>query len=109
MVVGGPPIGWRALVASSPRLQGGQTPLLPAAAGHTTSRRPVLPSPPPPIHICASLQERSDLLSNAPHLARPLPILMPCYKFWEVPFYWAGLKAYDLVAGEGGGDGWMEG
>ncbi|KAI8462742.1 MAG: mitochondrial glycerol-3-phosphate dehydrogenase [Monoraphidium minutum] len=49
--------------------------------------------------VYEALQERSDLLANAPHLARPLPILMPCYKWWEVPFYWAGLKAYDAVAG----------
>ncbi len=26
----------------------------------------------------------------------------PCYKWWEVPYYWAGLKAYDLVAGTQG-------
>jgi hypothetical protein len=57
-------------------------------------RRAVHRRAPPPVP-----QERSDLLSNAPHLAHPLPILMPCYKFWEVPFYWAGLKMYDLVAG----------
>jgi hypothetical protein len=63
---------------------------LSAAHGLLLSRRP---------HCCAC-QERSDLLANAPHLARPLPILMPCYKWWEVPFYWAGLKMYDLVAGE---------
>jgi glycerol-3-phosphate dehydrogenase len=45
------------------------------------------------------LQERRDLLDNAPHLTGTLPILMPCYRWWEVPFYWAGLKAYDLIAG----------
>ena len=26
----------------------------------------------------------------------------PCYRWWEVPYYWAGLKAYDLVAGTQG-------
>lgn len=25
--------------------------------------------------------------------------MQPCYSWWEVPYYWAGLKAYDLVAG----------
>lgn len=25
--------------------------------------------------------------------------MQPCYAWWEVPYYWAGLKAYDLVAG----------
>eukprot|EP01026_Neomeris_dumetosa_P079216 TRINITY_DN8623_c0_g1_i2.p1 TRINITY_DN8623_c0_g1~~TRINITY_DN8623_c0_g1_i2.p1 ORF type:complete len:486 (-),score=65.90 TRINITY_DN8623_c0_g1_i2:557-2014(-) len=24
--------------------------------------------------------------------------MTPCYQWWEVPYYWAGLKAYDLVA-----------
>jgi hypothetical protein len=28
--------------------------------------------------------------------------VQPCYKWWEVPYYWAGLKAYDLVAGTQG-------
>lgn len=49
--------------------------------------------------VYEALQERRDLLDNAPHLTSTLPILMPCYKWWEVPFYWAGLKAYDLIAG----------
>jgi glycerol-3-phosphate dehydrogenase len=25
--------------------------------------------------------------------------VQPCYAWWEVPYYWAGLKLYDLVAG----------
>lgn len=25
-------------------------------------------------------------------------VLQPCYSWFEVPYYWAGLKAYDLVA-----------
>ena len=28
--------------------------------------------------------------------------MQPCYKWWEIPYYWAGLKAYDLVAGTQG-------
>ena len=24
--------------------------------------------------------------------------LQPCYQWWEVPYYWLGLKMYDLVA-----------
>ena len=27
--------------------------------------------------------------------------MQPCYAWWEVPYYWAGLKAYDLVANWG--------
>ncbi len=25
--------------------------------------------------------------------------MLPVYKWWQVPYYWAGIKAYDLVAG----------
>jgi glycerol-3-phosphate dehydrogenase len=38
------------------------------------------------------------MLDNATHLSGLLPTLTPCYKFWEVPYYWAGMKMYDLVA-----------
>ena len=46
-----------------------------------------------------ALHERQHLLRAAPHLAQPLPTMMPCYQLWEVPYFWLGLKAYDLVAG----------
>lgn len=49
-----------------------------------------------------ALHERSNLLHNAPHLARPLPFVMPSYKCWETPFYGIGLKAYDALAGKAG-------
>ncbi len=49
-----------------------------------------------------ALHERTTLLSNAPHLAQPLPFVMPSYKFWEAPFYGIGLKMYDALAGKAG-------
>jgi glycerol-3-phosphate dehydrogenase len=49
-----------------------------------------------------ALHERSTLLHNAPHLARPLPFVMPSYKCWEMPFYGIGLKMYDALAGKAG-------
>jgi glycerol-3-phosphate dehydrogenase len=49
-----------------------------------------------------ALQERTTLLANAPHLAQPLPFVMPSYKFWEAPFYGIGLKMYDALAGKAG-------
>jgi glycerol-3-phosphate dehydrogenase len=49
-----------------------------------------------------ALHERTTLLRNAPHLAQPLPFVMPSYKFWEVPFYGVGLKMYDALAGKAG-------
>jgi glycerol-3-phosphate dehydrogenase len=49
-----------------------------------------------------ALHERSTLLHNAPHLAQPLPFVMPAYAWWQTPFYGLGLKAYDLLAGRSG-------
>src|SRR3954464_540275 len=49
-----------------------------------------------------ALHERMTLLRNAPHLAQPLPFVMPSYRFWETPFYGAGLKMYDALAGKAG-------
>lgn len=48
--------------------------------------------------VFEALHERSQLLTNAPYLSNALPIMTPCYKWWEVPYYWAGLKLYDVVA-----------
>ena len=49
-----------------------------------------------------ALHERTILLANAPHLAQPLPFVMPSYHLWESPFYGAGLKVYDTMAGKAG-------
>ena len=49
-----------------------------------------------------ALHERTTLLANAPHLAQPLPFVMPSYRCWEAPFYGAGLKLYDALAGKAG-------
>lgn len=49
-----------------------------------------------------ALHERTTLLHNAPHLAQPLPFVMPSYQWWETPFYGLGLKLYDALAGKAG-------
>jgi glycerol-3-phosphate dehydrogenase len=49
-----------------------------------------------------ALPERTTLLHNAPHLAQPLPFVLPLYHYWEMPFYGAGLKMYDVLAGRAG-------
>lgn len=46
-----------------------------------------------------ALNERAAMLEQAPHLAHPLPIMLPVYKWWQVPYFWFGIKMYDLVAG----------
>ncbi len=47
-----------------------------------------------------ALHERSILLRIAPHLTRFLPLLTPLYHRTEVPYYYAGLKMYDWLAGD---------
>jgi len=49
-----------------------------------------------------ALHERTLLLHNAPYLAQPLPFVVPAYHWWEAPFYGAGLKMYDVLAGRAG-------
>ena len=49
--------------------------------------------------VVEALRERGRLLANAPHLVHNLSFVMPSYEWWEGPFYGAGLKVYDLLAG----------
>ncbi|XP_072435473.1 glycerol-3-phosphate dehydrogenase, mitochondrial isoform X1 [Chiloscyllium punctatum] len=46
-----------------------------------------------------ALVERANLLEIAPHIAKQLPIMLPLYRWWQLPYYWAGIKMYDFVAG----------
>ncbi|UJR08406.1 hypothetical protein I4U23_012676 [Adineta vaga] len=46
-----------------------------------------------------ALYERGNLLKIAPHLSYPLPIMLPVYKWYLLPYYYAGIKAYDFVSG----------
>lgn len=47
-----------------------------------------------------ALHERGNLLDIAPHLSFPLPIMLPVYKWWQLPYFWAGIKVYDIVSGD---------
>jgi len=49
--------------------------------------------------VTQALHERAAILHNAPHLAGALPFVVPAYRFWEGPYYGAGLKMYDVLAG----------
>ncbi|KDE04235.1 glycerol-3-phosphate dehydrogenase [Microbotryum lychnidis-dioicae p1A1 Lamole] len=46
-----------------------------------------------------ALHERKTFLYTAPYLSHPLPIMLPIYKYWQVPYYFAGTKMYDILAG----------
>jgi len=52
------------------------------------------------IHLVRqALHERAVMCRNAPHLVRPLPTILPATRIWELPYYGAGLLAYDLLSG----------
>lgn len=46
-----------------------------------------------------ALRERGRLIRNAPHLAHPLPTIVPLHSHWEGFYYGIGLKVYDLLSG----------
>ncbi len=48
-----------------------------------------------------ALHERRLMLDNAPYLAHPLEILVPCYSKKDVLYYRIGMKLYDWIAGRG--------
>lgn len=47
-----------------------------------------------------ALRERKVFLETAPYLSNMLPILLPIYTWWQLPYYYIGCKAYDLLAGK---------
>jgi glycerol-3-phosphate dehydrogenase len=49
--------------------------------------------------VLEALRERGLLARNAPHLVRDLAFVVPSYEWWEGPFYGAGMKVYDALAG----------
>lgn len=49
-----------------------------------------------------ALKERTYFLQTAPHLSMWLPIMLPLDKWWKIPYYWAGTKFYDFLAGSEG-------
>lgn len=49
-----------------------------------------------------ALRERRYFLNTAPHLSSWLPIMVPVQKWWQAPYFWAGCKAYDFLAGSEG-------
>ncbi len=49
--------------------------------------------------VYEALRERGLLMRNAPHLVRDLSFVVPSYDWWNGPFYGAGLKMYDMLAG----------
>ncbi|SCU77446.1 LADA_0A00496g1_1 [Lachancea dasiensis] len=49
--------------------------------------------------VIEALNERAHMLETAPHLCKVLPIMIPVYNYWQVPYFYVGCKMYDLFAG----------
>lgn len=49
--------------------------------------------------VIEALNERAHLINTAPHLCKILPILIPVYTYWQIPYFYIGCKFYDLFAG----------
>ncbi len=50
--------------------------------------------------VLEALHERGLMAQNAPHLVHNQAFLVPNYEWWDGPFYGAGMKVYDLLAGK---------
>ncbi|MDX1809219.1 MAG: FAD-dependent oxidoreductase [Sulfurospirillaceae bacterium] len=46
------------------------------------------------------LYERDLFLKNASHLSRKITLVTPLYKWYEIPYLFAGLSIYDFVSGK---------
>lgn len=49
--------------------------------------------------VKSALKERYININNAPHIAKETSFIIPCYNYLKIPFYYTGLKLYDLLAG----------
>ncbi|MDR1403483.1 MAG: glycerol-3-phosphate dehydrogenase/oxidase [Tannerellaceae bacterium] len=49
--------------------------------------------------VLEALRERGILRKNAPHIVKDQRFLIPCYRWWEGPFYFCGLVVYDFMSG----------
>jgi len=52
--------------------------------------------------VIEALRERGLLLKNAAHVVHEVSFVVPCYDWWEKPFYGFGLKLYQALAGKYG-------
>ncbi|HEV2575579.1 MAG TPA: FAD-dependent oxidoreductase [Acidobacteriaceae bacterium] len=50
--------------------------------------------------VYEALRERKIMLENAPHLVHALPFVTPAYKWFDLPYYSIGLKAYEVLSGK---------
>ena len=46
-----------------------------------------------------ALRERKIMLDNAPFLANPLELMVPCFSWFEIYYFRIGMKLYDWISG----------
>ncbi|KAJ3067891.1 mitochondrial glycerol-3-phosphate dehydrogenase [Podochytrium sp. JEL0797] len=52
--------------------------------------------------VVEALHERSVFLKIAPYLSYQLPIMLPVYSYWKMPYFFVGAKMYEFLAGAEG-------
>nr|WP_236975769.1 glycerol-3-phosphate dehydrogenase/oxidase [Membranihabitans maritimus] len=50
--------------------------------------------------VLEALKERGLMRQNAPNMVTNQCFAVPLYQWWEIPFYFIGLKIYDLLSGK---------
>lgn len=50
--------------------------------------------------VTEALHERSHMLNSCSYMNKPLPILIPLNKWWEIPYMYIGTKFYEFFAGK---------
>ncbi|EUD65702.1 glycerol-3-phosphate dehydrogenase [Plasmodium inui San Antonio 1] len=48
--------------------------------------------------VWEALGERAHAMKIAPFMSRSVPIIMPIYQYWQVPYFAYNIKIYDLLA-----------
>eukprot|EP00729_Bicosta_minor_P008713 gene8713-13109_t len=43
--------------------------------------------------------KKAFMIKSAPYMTRPIPMMIPIYRWWEVPMLWVTGQLYDLIAG----------
>ena len=49
--------------------------------------------------VAADLHERAFMIKSAPYMTRPIPMMIPLYRWWEIPMMRVTGVMYDLIAG----------
>ncbi|KAJ1623260.1 FAD dependent oxidoreductase-domain-containing protein [Pavlovales sp. CCMP2436] len=49
--------------------------------------------------VSNDLAERAYMIESAPFMTHPIPMMVPLFKWWEVPMMYMTGKLYDLIAG----------